>query len=81
MKNNILNIKLVEIPIVSGSQGNKKPNGCHLSNRGKSVKIVHAIGLSVPLSHKSRFQTSNGTIGINFNCKNLAAFDDFFPSK
>ena len=37
MKKGILSIKLVEIPIISGSQGNKKPNICHLSNRGKIV--------------------------------------------
>ena len=45
MKKCILNIKLVEIPMISSSQGNKKPNRCHLNNRGKSVRVVHAIGL------------------------------------
>ena len=59
MKKDILNIKLVEIPIISGNQGNKKLNICHLSNKGKGVKKVYVIGLSVPLSHKSCFQSSN----------------------
>ena len=47
MKKDILNVKLVEIPIISGSQGNEKSNICHLSNRGKSVEIVHAINLGI----------------------------------
>ena len=59
MKKDILNIKLVEILMISSSQGNKKQNICHLSNLGKSVRIVHTIGLSVPLSQKSCFQSSN----------------------
>ena len=61
IKKDILNIKLLEIPIISGNQGNKKLNRCHLSNRGKGVRIVHAIGICLPLSHKSDFQSSNGT--------------------
>ena len=64
MKKDILNIKLVEIPIISGSQGNKKSNICHLSNRGKSVEIVYAIGLGIPFSNKAGFQSSNGSIRI-----------------
>ena len=48
----ILNIKLLEIPIISCNQGNKKSNICHLIKRGKGFRIVHAIGLCVPLSHK-----------------------------
>ena len=55
MKKDILNIKLVEILIIGGSQGNKKPNICHLSNRGKSVSIVHVIGLGIPFSNKVGF--------------------------
>ena len=38
MKKDILNIKLVEILIISGSQGNKKSNICHLSNRCDAPK-------------------------------------------
>ena len=81
MKKGILNIKLVETLIISGSQGNKKPNICHLSNRGKSVRIVHAIDFSVPHSHKSFFQSSNKTIENNFNCKNLEASNGRLPRR
>ena len=69
MKKDILNIKMVEILIISGNQGNKKPNICHLSNKGKSVGIVHAIGLGIPFSNKMDFQSSNGSIGINLHCE------------
>ena len=62
MKKDILNVKLVEIPLISGSKGNKKPNKCHLSNRGKSVEIVHTIGLGISFSNKVGFQSSNGSI-------------------
>ena len=69
MNKDILNIKLVEIPMISGSQGNKNPNICHFSNMGKSVGIVNAIGLGIPFSNKADFQSSNVTIGINLHCK------------
>ena len=81
MKKDILNIKLVEIPIISGSQGNKKSNICHLSNMGKSVGIVHAIGLGMPFSNKADFQPSNGSIGINFHCKHPTMTNGFLPSR
>ena len=79
MKKDILNIKLVEIPIISGSQGNKKPNKCHLSNRGKSVGIVHTIGLGISFSNKADFQSSNGSIEINLHCKHPTTTNGFFP--
>ena len=81
MKKDIRNIKLVEISIISSSHGNKKPNICHLSNKGKSVGIVHAIGLGIPFSNKADFQSSNGSIGINFHCKHPTVTNDFLPSR
>ena len=81
MKKDILNIKLVEILIISGSQGNKKPSGCHLSNRGKGVRIVHAIGLGIPFSNKVGFQPSNGSIGINLHCEHQTETNGFLPSR
>ena len=81
MKKIILNIKLVEIPIIGGSQGNKKSNRCHLSNRGKSVGIVHAIGLGITFGNKADFQSSNGSIGINLHCKHLTETNGFLPSR
>ena len=80
VKKDIFNIKLVEIPIISGSQGNKKSNKCHLSNRGKGVEIVHAIGLGIPFSNKAGFQPSNGSIGINLPCKHQQQPMTFFPA-
>ena len=77
----ILNIKLVEIPIISGSQGNKKPNRCHLSNRGKSVRIVQAIGLGIPFRNKADFQSSNGCIEINLHCEHPMETNGFLPSR
>ena len=74
------NIKLVGIPIISGSQGNKKSNIYHLSNRGKGVRIVHTIGLNVTLSHKLCFQSSNSINRINLNCKNPTASNGFLPN-
>ena len=59
MKKDILNIKLVEIPIISSSQGNKNPNGCHLSNRREGIKIIHPRSLGIPFSNKAGFQPSN----------------------
>ena len=81
MKKDILNIKLVEIPIIGGSQESKKPNICHLSNRGKSVKIVNAIGLGIPFGNKAGFQSSNGSIEINLHCKHPTTTNDFLPSR
>ena len=81
MKTDILNIKLVEIPIINGSQGNKKPNICHLSNKGKSVEIVHVIGLGIPISNKADFQPSNGSIGINLHCKHSTTTNGFLPGR
>ena len=69
MKKDIRNIKLVEIPIISGSQGNKKLNRCHLSTRGKSVGIVHTIGMGIPFSNKDGFQPSNPR-GLTFTVSN-----------
>ena len=80
MKKDILNIKLMEIPIISGSQG-KKSNICHLSNRGKSVGIVHAIGLGIPFSNKVGFQPSNRSIGINLHYKYLTKTNEFLLSR
>ena len=81
MKKSILNIKPVEIPIISGSEGNKKTNICDLRNKGKSVGIVHAIGLSIPLSNKAGFQSSNGSIEINLHCKHPMATNGFLPNR
>ena len=81
MKKGILNIKLMEIPIISGSQGNKKSNKCHLSNRGKSVGIVHAIGLGIPFSNKVGFKPSNGSIEINLHFEHPMSTNDFLPSR
>ena len=81
MKKDILNIKLVEIPIISGSQGNKKSNIRHLSNKGKSVGIVHTIGLGIPFRNKAGFQLSNGSIGIKLHCKHPKATNGFLPSR
>ena len=77
----ILNIKLAEIPIISGSQGNKMPNRCHLSHRGKSVRIVQAIGLGIPFRNKAGFQPSNGCIKINLHCEYLMETNGFLPSR
>ena len=81
MKKDILKVKLVEIPIISGNQGNKKLNICHFSNRGKSVGIVHAIGLGIPFSNKVGFHLSNGSIGINLHCERSTTTNDFLPSR
>ena len=81
MKKDILNLKVVEILIISGSLGNKKPNRCHLSNNGKSVEIVHVIGLGIPFSNKVGFQPSNGSIGINLHCEHLTTTNGFLPSR
>ena len=81
MKKDILNIKLVEIPIRGGNQGNKKSNICHLSNRGKSVGIVHAVGLGIPFGNKAGFQPSNGSIEINLHCKHSTTINGFLPSR
>ena len=79
MKKNIFNIKLVDIVIISGRQGNKNPY-IHLSNRGKSVKIIHVIGLGIPFSNKVGFQPSNGSIRINHHCKHPATTNGFLLS-
>ena len=81
MKKDILNIKLVEISIIGGSQENINPNRCHLSNRGKSVGIVHALGLGIPFSNKADFQPSNGSSGINLHCKHSTITNDFLPNR
>ena len=81
MKKDILNIKLVEIPIIIGSQRNKKPNICHLSNRGKSVGIVHTIGLGIPFNNKVGFQPSNGSIGINLHYEYPTTTNCFLHSR
>ena len=81
MKKDIFNIKLVEILIIGGSQGNKKSNRCHLSNRGKSVGITHTIGLGIPFGNKAGFQRSNGTIGINRHCKHPTKTNGFLPNR
>ena len=81
MKKGILNIKLVEIPIISGNQGDENPNICHLSNKEKSVGIVHAKDLGIPFSNKAGFQPNNESIGINLHCKHPTATKGFLPSK
>ena len=81
MKKDILNIKLVEILIISGNQGNKKLNICHLSNKGKSVGIIHAIGLGIPFSNKAGFQSSNESIRINLQYKLPTVTNDFLSSR
>ena len=81
MKKDILNIKLVEIPNISGNHINKKLNKCHLSKRGRSVRIVHAIGLSIPFSNKAGFQPSNGSIEINLHCEHPTTTNGFLPSR
>ena len=81
MKKGILDIKLVEIQIISGSQGNKKPNICHLSNKGKSVRIVHPIGLGIPFSSKTGFPSGNGSIEINLHYEHPTATNSFLSGR
>ena len=81
MKKDILNIKLVGIPIISGSEGSKKPNICHPSNRRKSIGIVHAIGLGIPFSNKAGFRLSIESIGISLHCEHPTTTNDFLPNR
>ena len=81
MKKDIFNIKLVEIPIISGCQGNKKSNICHLRKMGKGVKIVHTIGLGIPFSNKEDFQPINGSIGINLHFEHPTTTNGFLPNR
>ena len=67
MKKDILNIKLVEIPIISGSQGNKKLIRCHLSNREKGVRKVHAV--AHPLATSRAFNQATESSGLTLTAK------------
>ena len=69
MKKGILNVKLMEVPTMSGCQRYKQSNGGQLGNQGKGIKIIHPISLGIPLSNKTGLQPSNGSIGINLHCK------------
>ena len=80
MKKGILNIKLAKIPTISDSQGNKKPNRCHLSNRGKSVEIVHAIDLGIPSSNKVGFHQAMDPSGLTFTVNTQRQPIAFFPT-
>ena len=77
----LLHIHLLMKLIISGSQGNKKPNRFNLSNRGKSFGIVHAIGLGILFSNKASFQPSNGSIRINLHYEHPTTTNDFIPNR
>ena len=81
IKKDILNIKLVEIPIISGSQRNKRLTNVILAIGGRSVEIVHAIDLGILFSNKTDFQSSYGYIGINLHREHPTTTNDFLPNR
>ena len=81
MKEGIFDIKLVEVSAMSGCQRYKQPNRRQLGNWGESIKIIHLIGLGIPISNKASLQPSNRSIGINLHRKHPSATNSFLPSR
>lgn len=67
MKETIINIKLVDIPIFLGSNREQILNGSEFDNRRKGLHIINTLLLSVSPNNKSSLIPFNGSIRFLFN--------------
>jgi hypothetical protein len=67
MQKSVLNIKLSEMPSMSNSQGEQKPNSRGLNHMAKRIFIVNAMALLESLCNEARFIALDRAIGVSFN--------------
>ncbi|CAL9009542.1 unnamed protein product, partial [Prunus brigantina] len=63
MEECIVNIKLMQRPVMGSGKSKNTPNKNHLGNRRKCVVVVKTFSLSVSFGHETSLVALNGAIG------------------
>ena len=63
MKKGIVDIKLVELPVINNNNSQDNPDCCRLHHRAKSMRNVETGNLTKTLSNKACFMSINRAIG------------------
>ena len=81
MYKDILDIKLIRVSIIRSNKRNKQTNRCQFNYKGKSIKIINAINLSLALSYKTGLQSSNKPIRIKLYGKHQTTTNSLLSNR
>ena len=75
MKERIINVQLVEEPILHSRNGQKSVKSGHFGHQRECLHVIHALNLSKALPHESSLITINGAIKFMLSTINPLAVD------